>query len=103
MGDHGRDMYMDKQSIKQELIKFKGLVQLAREGGLTDAEIVTILGLNPRPLGEVTRKILRAIQQGKVEPDAHDIAEKVLGGRDKYRNAHYHLTKLTEAGYLYEK
>ena len=103
MGDHGKDMYMDKQSIKQELVKFKGLVQIAREGGLTDAEIVTTLGLNPKPLGEVTRKILRAIQQGEVQPDARDIAEKVLGGRDKYRNAHYHLTKLTEAGYLYEK
>lgn len=103
MGDHGKDMYMDKQDIKQELIKFKGLVQLAREGGLTDAEIVTSLGLNPKELGDMTRRILRAIQRGEVQPDAHDIAEKILGSRDRYRNAHYHLTKLTEAGYLYEK
>ena len=101
--DHGKDMYMDKQIIKQELVKFKGLVQVAREGGLTDAEIIAVLGLNPKRLGEMTRRILRAIQQGEVEPDARDIAEKVLGGKDKYRNAHYHLTKLTEAGYLYEK
>lgn len=103
MEDHERDMYMDKLSIKDELIKFKALVKLAREGGLTDAEIVQALGLNPKPLGTTTRMILRAIQQGDVEPNAHDIAEKLLGGKEKYRNAHYHLTKLTEAGYLYEK
>lgn len=94
---------MDKLSIKEELIKFKALVKLAREGGLTDAEIVQTLGLNPKPLGAMTRMILRGIQQGEVEPNAHDIAEKLLGGKEKYRNAHYHLTKLTEAGYLYEK
>lgn len=94
---------MDKQTIKQELIKFKGLVQLAREGGLTDAEIVGVLGLNPKPLGATTRQILRAIQQGEVEPDAKEIAVEVLGGASKYRNAHYHLKKLAEAGYLYEK
>lgn len=94
---------MDKQTIKQELIKFKGLVQLAREGGLNDAEIVSVLGLNPKPLGTTTRKVLRAIQLGEVAPDAKEVAVKVLGGANKYRNAHYHLKKLAEAGYLYEK
>lgn len=93
---------MDKQTIKKELVQFKALVQIARDGGLTDSEIVSVLGLNPRPLGATTRKVLRAIQQGEATPDARDIAEKVFGSRDKYRSAHYHLVKLIEAGYLYE-
>lgn len=93
---------MEKQTIKEELLKFKGLVAVAREGGLNDTEIITALGLKPVKLGAITRRILRAVQQGEVEPDAREVAIKVLGDKNKYRNAHYHLARLKEAGYLYE-
>ena len=93
---------MEKTAIKKELVKFRHLTIVAREAGLTDAEIVDALGLKPHELGETTRQVLRAIQQG-TPAEAHALAEVVHGDRKKYRSIHYHLNKLAEAGYLYEQ
>lgn len=94
---------MNREQLRTKLKQFKVLVIEARDAGLNDAEIVEMLGLQPRPLGAKTREILRAIQQGKVKPDAVDIAEKIYGDKSRYRSAYYHLTKLAAAGYLYEE
>lgn len=93
---------MNKDELRVKLKAFRVLVSEAREAGLNDVEIVEMLGLQPRPLGTKTREILRAIQKGKVKPDATDIAKKIYGDKSKYRVAYYHLTKLVQAGYLYE-
>ena len=93
---------MNKEQLRVKLKEFRVLVNEARTAGLNDAEIVEMLGLKPRPLGTKTREILRAIQKGQVKPDATDIADKIYGDKNKYRVAYYHLTKLVEAGYLYE-
>lgn len=94
---------MNKEQLRIKLKAFRVLVNEAREAGLNDAEIVEMLGLQPRPLGTKTREILRAIQKGMVKPDATDIAEKFYGDKAKYRVAYYHLQKLVNAGYLYEE
>jgi len=93
---------MNKEQLRVKLKSFRVLVNEARDAGLNDVEIVEMLGLQPRPLGTKTREILRAIQKGKVKADATDIAEKIYGDKSKYRVAYYHLTKLVQAGYLYE-
>lgn len=94
---------MNQEQLRVKLKQFRVLVSEARDAGLNDVEIVEVLGLQPRPLGKKTREILRAIQQGEVQPDAADIAEKFYGDKTKYRVAYYHLTKLVKAGYLYEE
>lgn len=94
---------MTHEQLRTKLKEFKVLVDEARSAGLNDVEIVQLLGLHPRPLGAKTREILRAIQQGKVKPDAVDIAEKIYGDKNKYRSAYHHLNKLADAGYLYEE
>ena len=93
---------MNREDLRVKLKQFRVLVNEARAAGLNDMEIVEMLGLHPRPLGAKTREILRAIQQKQVKPDATDIAEKFYGDKSKCRTAYYHLTKLVNAGYLYE-
>lgn len=94
---------MNKEEMRIKFKQFRTLVNEARATGLNDLEIIEMLGLQPRPLGKKTREILRAIQQGEAQPDATDIAEKIYGDKSKYRVAYYHLTKLVDAGYIYEE
>lgn len=94
---------LSKSELRRKFEITRELIGEARNTGLTDKEIMSILGLRPRDLGMQTRQVLRAIQQGDIKPDKHGAItpRQVAEWMGKTRGtAIYHLNILRDAGYL---
>lgn len=94
---------LSKSELRRRLEITRELINDARATGLTDKEIVDMLGLKPKGLGRQTREVLRAIQQGEIKPDKHGAVTpaQVAAHFNRTRGtAIYHLNILRDAGYL---
>jgi len=94
---------LSKSELRRKLEITRELITEARATGLTDKEIMSMLGLRPKDLGMQTRQLLRAIQQGDIKPDKHGAItpKQVAAYLNKTRGtAIYHLNILRDAGYI---
>lgn len=87
--------------IEYNTLELKKFIDELRLKGINDFEIMKVLELKPRPLGQKTYEIYTKIRTGKI--DLKDNMEtnakkvKLKSGKSAFK---YHLDKLVEYGYI---
>lgn len=91
---------MQANELEQKLLVVREVVDIMREAGMEDLSIIKQFGLNPVELGAGTKKVLRAIKQGKIKPDdtLQAMANKL--GFKSHNAIIYHIKKLKKNGYI---